>query len=141
VGGGGEDTADYSGVTVAQTVSLCFTATMAACPTADDGAASEGDQVWQIEHLIGGEGVDTFTAPGATVDVIFEGGLGNDILTGGDGNDTIWGDDGDDTLNGGKGNDNISGGAGVDILNGGADDGDICIADSDDAPAKVDCEL
>jgi len=142
-GGGGEDTADYSGVTVAQSVSLCFTATMAGCGAANDGASlvPEADQVWQIEHVIGGDGIDTFTAPGATVDVIFEGGLEDDILTGGDGNDTIWGDDGDDDIDGGKGNDNISGGDGADILDGGDDDGDICIADGDDAPAKVNCEL
>jgi Ca2+-binding RTX toxin-like protein len=142
-GGGGEDTADYSASTVALSVSLCFTPTMLACPTADDGASvvPEGDQVWQIEHVIGGSDIDTFTAPSATVDVIYEGGLGNDVLTGGDGNDTIWGDGGNDDIKGGKGNDNISGGAGVDILNGGDDDGDICIADASDSPTKVNCEL
>jgi len=147
-GGAGEDTVDYSASTVALNVSLCFTPLMSNCPTADDGASGtpELDQVHLIEHIIGGTVNDVLSAPVLAlpllpVDVTIEGGTGNDMITGGNGSDTLWGDAGNDTILGGAGNDSISGGVGVDVLNGGADDGDICISDASDSPAKLECEL
>ena len=154
VGSTGNDTVDYSGAPAAVDVSLCFAAAIGTCGTANDGLVdadsvtvgnqSEGDQVYQVEHLIGSAYADTLsgsTAP-ATVDVTIEGGLLGDTITGGAGNDTLWGDAGADTLHGGDGDDNISGGLGDDALDGGNGDGDICLTDSSDVTtAAIACEL
>jgi Ca2+-binding RTX toxin-like protein len=147
VGGAGNDTVDYSGSPSAVSVTLCFAAAIGTCGTADDGTTAgsgEGDQVYQIEHAIGSNYIDTLsgsTAP-STIDVTIEGGLLGDTITGGAGNDTLWGDAGDDTIHGGPGDDNISGGAGIDVLDGGDGDGDICLSDSSDVAAtRIACEL
>ncbi|HKU38851.1 MAG TPA: calcium-binding protein [Polyangiales bacterium] len=145
-GGAGEDTVDYSASPAAVNVSLCFAMAVTGCGAANDGVggATEGDQVWQIEHLVGSAFADTLSASSALAgtNVIIEGGEGNDDITGGAGDDTLWGDDDDDYLKGGAGNDNISGGVGDDRLDGGSDDGDICLSNADDATyAPVSCEL
>jgi hypothetical protein len=69
--------------------------------------------------LDGGAGNDTIFG-GEGVDQIF-GGSGNDTIDGGSGNDTIDGGSGDDTIEGGYGNDTIHGGDGFDVLYGGKD--------------------
>ncbi|HKP60588.1 MAG TPA: calcium-binding protein [Polyangiales bacterium] len=141
-GAGSDDIVDYSAYTVGTTVTLCFTAAVTDCPTANDGKTSgELDQVHAVEHVIGGTGVDNFSAAGATVDVTFEGGDGNDVFVGGDGNDTLWGDDDDDSLTGGPGDDNINGGADNDTIIAGTGDGDICVSDSSDLTPATGCEL
>ena len=140
-GAGAYDVVDYSSYSVATNVSLCFATSLAECGPANDGAG-EADQVYLVEHVIGGSGDDTFSVLNdAAVSVTFEGRDGNDRLTGGDGNDTLWGDEGADTLRGGKGDDTITGGGGIDVIEGGEGDGDVCIPDATDSPAAIGCEL
>ncbi|WP_284614942.1 beta strand repeat-containing protein [Aquabacterium humicola] len=55
-------------------------------------------------------GDDVIDASAATVDLVLEGGAGNDILIGGAGDDVLDGGDGDDVLLGGGGNDTFIGG-------------------------------
>jgi hypothetical protein len=162
VGGAGSDTIDYSGSPRAVTVSLCVTTAESSCPTANDGtaavtatttlaaAAAEGDQVFQVEHVVGSAYDDTISQGGAamgsmvtvtSVELLLEGGSGDDVLTGGDVNDEIWGDEGDDDLHGGKGDDLMNGGAGNDNLEGGLGDADICLGDGADLIPQTTCEL
>jgi len=83
-GGDGIDVVSYAQRTEAVTVTLDG--------TANDGQASEGDNVSaDVEAVIGGKGADQLT-----------------------------GTDGPQTLSGGAGNDNLDGQGGADILNGGA---------------------
>jgi len=156
VGGMGNDTVDYSAAPSAVSVTLCFTTAVTGCGTADDGmvdtdsglasAQAEGDQVYQIEHLIGSAYADTLKAnpdgsTATTVDVTIEGGALADSIFGGDGNDTLWGDDGNDDVHGSNGDDNISGGNGDDVIDGEGGDGDICLTEGDTTTAAVNCEL
>jgi Ca2+-binding RTX toxin-like protein len=76
---------------------------------ADDGQLGEGDQVANVENLVGGSGNDSLT-----------GDSGPNTLTGLDGNDILDGIAGADVLTGGAGDDTIEGGDGLDSLNGGA---------------------
>ncbi|MBX3210396.1 MAG: hypothetical protein KF850_00025 [Labilithrix sp.] len=103
-GGTGTDTVSYAARSAAVTVTIGA--------GANDGAASENDDVMvDVEVVTGGAGDDTLTAAagvGAT-------------LNGGPGDDTLIGDSGNDTLNGGPGNDLLRGRAGNDVMNG--DDG------------------
>ncbi|HKU40889.1 MAG TPA: calcium-binding protein [Polyangiales bacterium] len=140
IGGAGEDTVDYSATSTDNTVTACFETKIESCGAANDGALNEGDQVFQVEHLIGGSGVDTFSVlnNSAVAKVTFEGGAGNDVLTGGANNDLLSGDDGDDTLNGGEGDDTLTGGTGADILDGGGGT-NLCTTDSSDSPPAVNC--
>ncbi|MBX3209345.1 MAG: calcium-binding protein [Labilithrix sp.] len=104
-GGTGTDTVSYASRSAAVTVTIGA--------GANDGAASENDDIMSdVEVVTGGAGDDSLTAAtgvGAT-------------LNGGPGNDTLVGDSGNDTLNGGPGNDTLRGKAGNDVMNG--DDGD-----------------
>lgn len=50
------------------------------------------------------------------IQVVVDGGAGNDTLTGGDGNDVLMGGDGNDFINGGRGNDLVLMGAGDDTF-------------------------
>jgi Ca2+-binding RTX toxin-like protein len=100
-GGAGTDTADYNARTAALTVTLNT--------TADDGEASEGDNVRSdVENLIGGSGNDTFTGSSSANNL--DGRAGDDTLNGGAGNDVFpqgTADDGADTINGGNGTDTV----------------------------------
>jgi len=136
-GGNGFDTIDYSGRSAAQTMTLCVSTTLtgasADCTAADDGVASEGDEIINCEHILGGTDVDTMTCD--SVACTLEGDDGNDILTGGSAADTIYGDDGDDVIVGGAGDDTLDGGPDTadgnqedDTIDGGAGDGDYCTA-------------
>lgn len=146
-GGAGFDKVDYSARSADLTVTLCVSTVLtnssaappaAPCATGDDGSASEADNIINVEHLVGGSGKDDLT--GSDVADILEGGPEDDKLSGGLGNDKLYGDAGDDELNGGAGEDLLDGGEGADVLNGG-DGEDACIADEDDTPAAVSCEL
>jgi Ca2+-binding RTX toxin-like protein len=143
VGGTGNDTIDYSASPLPVNVTLCFAATLMTCPTADDGASMEGDQIYQIEHIKGSAYDDTLSGASSTnVELTIEGGAGNDVITGGAANDTLWGDAGDDHLKGGDGADQLSGDAGDDWLEGEAGDQDICLGDGSDLThPKSTCEL
>jgi Ca2+-binding RTX toxin-like protein len=88
-GGDDQDTADY------RTRSQDVTVTLDG--TADDGEATEGDNVQgDVENVLGGEGSDTLT--GSPLANLLDGGPGDDLLTGGDGADTLIGGDGIDDL-------------------------------------------
>jgi Ca2+-binding RTX toxin-like protein len=107
VGGGGEDTLDYSAYTTPVFVNL---ATLSATGLR---IGTNGD----IEDAIGGSADDILIGDGK--DNVLQGGPGNDILIGGDGNDTLKGGPGRDLLIGGLGGDVLDGGTGDDILIGG----------------------
>ncbi|HYC62407.1 MAG TPA: hypothetical protein VEK79_22840 [Thermoanaerobaculia bacterium] len=64
----------------------------------------------------GGLGDDTITG-GPAADTL-DGGAGNDRIDGGDGDDVINGGAGNDTINGGRNDDHLFGNAGTDIING-----------------------
>jgi Ca2+-binding RTX toxin-like protein len=71
----------------------------------------------------GGLGDDTIT--GGSTDDILDGGSGNDTINGDLGDDTINGGLGDDTINGGPGRDHLFGNAGKDEINGDANEDEI----------------
>jgi Ca2+-binding RTX toxin-like protein len=83
--GGGTDTLDYTGNSVAVTVNLAagtapgFSNIAPAVPTAIAG----------VENVIGGSNADTLT--GSSVANALSGGGGNDTMTGGAGSDTLYG--------------------------------------------------
>lgn len=141
-GGTGKDTLDYSAAPARVEVSLCFATAISGCGTADDGMSGEGDQVFQIEYLIGTKFNDELEVHMTTTsELTFEGGDGDDTITGSLANDTIYGDAGDDKLYGGAGDDTIQGDAGDDLIDGGDGDGDICLGDAADiTTARVNCE-
>jgi len=112
-GGGGIDTADYSG---SPGVDADLDAGMA-----DDGLGGT-DTLIGVENLIGGGGGDTLTGDGGTN--VLTGGGGGDTLSGAGGDDTLDGEAGTDTLDGGGGSDTLFGGTENDTLFGG-DDADV----------------
>lgn len=63
------------------------------------------DAIWMAAE--GGSGANTLDARQKTIDVMLNGGAGNDKLLGGDGNDVLVGGSGRDQMHGGKGNDAI----------------------------------
>jgi len=111
---------------------------------AGKGGDAEGDQIWEIENVIGSAGDDwlygdeignfmqggagddyirgwagdDYLEGGAGID-IFYGDGGNDVVNGGDGVDDLWGSGGDDLLHGGNGGDELHGNDGKDLLDGG----------------------
>jgi Ca2+-binding RTX toxin-like protein len=87
--GPGSDTVSYDDHTVGVTVTTDG--------VANDGAASEGDNVRPgIESIDGSPADDTMTGGDGAEDV--DGREGNDTLTGGLGEDSLNGSDGDDTI-------------------------------------------
>jgi len=101
-GGADVDTVSYALRTAAVTVTVGA--------TANDGIASENDDIKSdVEVVTGGTVNDSLTAA-TGVAATFNGGPGND---------TLIGDSAADTLNGDAGNDILRGAAGADILNGG----------------------
>jgi Ca2+-binding RTX toxin-like protein len=97
-------------------------------------ATGEGDDSFGdgIEIIVGSQFNDHITggpfATGGTVNFLFVGRRGNDVLTGfngndnlkgGGGNDILRGVGGDDILRGANGNDRLFGGSGTDVGNGG----------------------
>ena len=75
-----------------------------------------------VLNVFGGEGKDTITAstvPADAMQLVLDGGSGNDIVTGSAGVDTARGQAGNDTLNGAGGADMLNGGADSDRLTGG----------------------
>ncbi len=90
------------------------------------GGDAEGDQLSNIENLIGSAFADTLIGDDGANTI--SGGAGFDWLEGGDGDDTLdggahadnlFGGNGNDTLNGGEGFDRLFDDAGNDTLNGG----------------------
>jgi Ca2+-binding RTX toxin-like protein len=109
VGKGGVDTASYAGATAAITVDLTT-------PGNNTGDAA-GDQLSEIEIVLGSDYGDTLVGDGNANQLI--GGLGDDTLSGGTGNDILQAGAGNDTIDQGTGLnafDKIDGGAGTDTL-------------------------
>jgi len=121
-GGDGDDTFDQgsaadcgdvmaggAGVDVVTYTSRSNDLTITVDNKADDGEASEADNVkTDIEKVIGGAGDDTIT--GSTGDDILDGGAGADTLNGGSGDDTFLegtASSGADIFNGGNGYDTM----------------------------------
>lgn len=98
-GGAGTDLLSYASRTNDLTITVDS--------TANDGEASEGDNVYtDVENITGGDGDDSIT--GGTADNVLTGGAGDDTLNGGSGNDTFAegsADSGSDTFIGGTGTD------------------------------------
>jgi Ca2+-binding RTX toxin-like protein len=131
-GGDGVDTVSYALRTDTVTATMNGT-------TADDGEASEGDNVKSdCENFVGGEGDDSIDGNASANDI--DGGAGADTINGLAGNDTLFGGDGDDIMDGGAGSDLVDGGAGADDLVCGAGD-DIAASDADDTVDTDTCEL
>jgi hypothetical protein len=127
-GGDGLDRADFAGRAEGVSVSLNG--------VADDGAASEGDNVTGVEDVVGGSGNDALAGDGAA-NSLSGGAAGDDRLDGGGGADVLLGGAGNDTLNGGDGDDQLIGGAGVDSLAGGP--GADSVSAADGVAETVDC--
>ena len=90
------------------------------------GSVSGYDNLYDIDHLIGGSGNDRLVGnsganrlEGGTGNDEINGGLGDDWLVGGNGDDELIGGGGADTLLGEAGNDRIIGGSGFDQIWGG----------------------
>ena len=103
-GGSGTDTVTYIRSNAAVNVNL-------GNDTASGGDAA-GDELDNIENLIGSNYHDRLTGKGNNNQL--EGGRGNDILNGWGGNDVLLGGVGDDRLDGGDGRDRLDGGNGND---------------------------
>ncbi|MGO1077149.1 calcium-binding protein [Inquilinus sp. CA228] len=119
IGGTGIDTADYNG-NAGVTVDLGT--------GAGYGGEAEGDQLWDVENVLGTVGYsDTLIGNGAAN--AFYGYGGNDGLYGLDGDDVLYGMDGDDVLQGGNGADRLEGGGGVDTVDylGTGDEGGVFV--------------
>jgi len=123
--GGGTDTLDLSGYTMAQMISLVEGAFSNVGGYQGNLSIAFGAV---IENAIGGIGNDTITgnaaantlSGGAGNDTI-DGATGADTLYGGTGNDSILGQSAFDRLNGDAGHDYLAGGTGADTLFGGSD--------------------
>jgi serralysin len=118
---GGEDTFDFSGYAVKQTIDLrngAFSDVGGMKSNVSVSWAVKVDDVIvnTIENAIGGSAKDTIT--GNNADNTLDGRNGDDVLIGGKGNDNLLGGDGNDILSGAKGNDTFNGGLGSDQLSG-----------------------
>lgn len=120
IGGEGKDTATYAESDAGVEVNLAT--------GHGAGGDAEGDQLYEIEVVIGSVYHDDLTGDddenelyGMEGNDTLRGGNGKDILDGGAGNDVLSGNLEDDTLKGGSGADTLYGGDGWDDLFGGAD--------------------
>ena len=123
IGGDGIDTAAYGDSPAAVTVSLLSDIA--------GGGDATGDNLDEIENLLGSAHADTLWGDNLTNvlngqagsdelkgwggDDILWGGYGHDVLYGMEGVDDLYGEDGNDYLNGGGGADDMIGGIGNDI--------------------------
>ena len=71
----------------------------------------------EIDAITGDDVVDGSRLAADAIQLLADGGDGNDVLTGGAGADTLLGGAGDDLLNGGPGLDTLDGGAGTNVVN------------------------
>jgi Ca2+-binding RTX toxin-like protein len=116
-GDAGADTVSFAqspaGVTV--DLSLLF--------ATGEGDDSFDDDPLDVEIIVGSNFADTITGGplegGGTVNFLFKGKAGRDVLTGFNGNDTLNGGKGPDTLRGVGGDDTLRGKKGADLLAGG----------------------
>ena len=109
-----DGTAGNDAITVSQSGS---TVTASGLPTelnVDHADANLDSLV--IEGGAGNDVIDASAMPAASMNLVLNGGEGNDDLRGGAGNDVLNGGDGNDILRGGGGSDVLNGGAGSDIF-------------------------
>jgi Ca2+-binding RTX toxin-like protein len=110
-GGNGTDTVSYAyshGVSISLAIHSA------------SGGDAEGDQIWEVENIIGSSDDDSIWGDAAAN--FLDGSKGNDTLLGADGDDYLRGGDGDDSLSGLNHNDTLDGGAGSDQAWGGEGD-------------------
>jgi Ca2+-binding RTX toxin-like protein len=69
-----------------------------------------------IEALAGNDVVTATDLQAGAINLIIDGGLGDDVLIGSHGDDIIFGGEGDDILNGGPGQDALDGGPGSNVI-------------------------
>jgi Ca2+-binding RTX toxin-like protein len=69
-----------------------------------------------IEALGGNDVVTATDLQAGAINLIIDGGLGDDVLIGSHGDDVIFGGEGDDILNGGPGQDALDGGPGNNVI-------------------------
>jgi Ca2+-binding RTX toxin-like protein len=143
-GGAGNDTVDYSAKTSGVQVTLCFgLATTCATSSKDDGeqAGAEGDNVVNVESVIGSAFTDTLSAVDSTVPkdtkLYMSGGTGSDTITGGPYANELRGGDGDDDIKGGTGSGDMYGEDGSDTLDGSNATGDYFCPDYEMANDKA----
>jgi Ca2+-binding RTX toxin-like protein len=107
------------GVTTTGTCAALHTPATAAKPNGDvdEQTADCGPDATQIVATL--QGFDDTLDDPLAIDLVADGGSGNDAIAGGPGNDTISGGDDGDNLQGAGGNDRISGDGGDDLLLGG----------------------
>ena len=152
-GGEGNDTASYASSALGVTVNLAT--------ESGNGGDAEGDELSDIENLIGSDSGDTLRGDGnaniliggGSADLLYgeggddtlEGGAGRDRVDGGADDDTLYGDGeddslygrgGDDTLDGGADNDRLDGGSGFNILTGGAGEDRFVLKRTADANSR-----
>jgi Ca2+-binding RTX toxin-like protein len=77
----------------------------------------------EVQLLAGDDVFSAATMPAGSLQLVVDGGDGDDILLGGAGNDTLLGGAGDDVLIGGGGQDVLDGGAGNNVIIAGATGG------------------
>jgi Ca2+-binding RTX toxin-like protein len=88
-----------------------------------------------ILNIFGGDGNDTINVsalPASAMQLVLNGGSGNDVITGSAAGNTLHGDAGNDTLNGGGGHDKLGGGDANDRLVGGDGNDDLAGGSGDD---------
>jgi Ca2+-binding RTX toxin-like protein len=87
--------------------------------------AEGANDVMTVTGLAGDDVIQAAGVAAGSMQLVLEGGDGNDILIGGDGNDVLRGGAGDDVLIGGPGIDTLDGGDGDDIIL--AEAGDVVV--------------
>ena len=106
---GGNDTLDFSGYTMSQSISLEQEQFSSVGGLEFNVVIAKGTV---IENAIGGSGSDIIL--GNAADNTLTGNGGDDVIAGKAGNDHLLGGDGNDLLDGGPGSDVLDGGAGTD---------------------------
>ena len=99
-----------------------------------------GPETGDTLRINGGAGSDTITAAGMTtaiMNLVLDGGAGNDTIIGGAGNDTLLGGDGNDAVNGGRGNDTALLGSGNDTFTWNPGDGSDTVEGQDGTDTLV----
>jgi trimeric autotransporter adhesin len=117
-GGGGADEIDgFEGIDTVSYVGSSEGVTVSLIDHTAAGGDADGDQLDNIEILIGSSYADTLS--GDDGDNAIDGRAGENTLYGYGGTDSLWGGEDDDTLDGGDGSDVLKGFGGNDVLDGG----------------------
>ena len=118
-GGDGNDTAQVNGGNGSETFTISANGTRVLFARTDPApfTLDIGTTENLVVHANGGDDVITAgNGLASLVQLMLDGGAGNDTITGGDGNDVLIGGDGNDAVAGGRGNDVAQLGAGDDTF-------------------------